>query len=187
MNNDLFTLHRNTDELQEGLSQILKSPKDAGTLKLIVARPKINQRQSLDMGRLDIEQGLIGDNWKTRDNYLGKAPNLDMQLNIMNSRCIALLAENKDDWPMAGDQLFVDMDLSASNLPAGTQLSLGKAVIEVTAESHLGCAKFSKRFGKAATAFVNSRVGKANNLRGICAKVVESGDIQLRDLLTKLD
>lgn len=181
-------MHKTDEELEAGVDHILAAPKDAGVLRMIVCRPDTDQRQSQTVGELSIDLGLVGDNWKARG--FRKTPDgsahPDMQLNIMNSRAIALLAESEQYWPLAGDQLYVDMDLSKSNLPPGTRLSLGDAEIEVTAEPHLGCKKFADRFGKAATLFVNSDIGKLNSFRGICAKVVCAGEIRAGDKLTKV-
>src|SRR5918997_1726577 len=102
-----------------------------------------------------------------------------MQLNVMNSRVIALVARSRDRWPLAGDQLYLDLDLSKDNLPAGTRLALGAAVIEVTAQPHTGCKKFVERFGVEAMKFVNSEMGKRLCLRGINAKVIEPGVIRI--------
>jgi MOSC domain-containing protein YiiM len=109
-----------------------------------------------------------------------------MQLNIMNARSTALVAQGRDRWPLAGDQLYVDLDLSGRNLPPGTRLALGTAVIEVTAIPHTGCSKFVSRFGAEAMKFVNSPVGRELNLRGICARVVEPGTVRAGDRVTKL-
>jgi MOSC domain-containing protein YiiM len=103
----------------------------------------------------------------------------------MNARAIALLAQDKSRWPLAGDQLFVDIDLSAANLPPGTKLAIGSAVIQITAEPHTGCRKFAARFGREAIKFVNSRVGKQLNLRGVNAKVVRPGAIKIGDVARK--
>jgi MOSC domain-containing protein YiiM len=109
-----------------------------------------------------------------------------MQLNIMNARVIELLAQDKDRWALAGDQLFVDLDLSESNLPIGTRLSIGAAVIEVTPPPHTGCQKFSARFGPDAMMFVNSPEGKQLHLRGINAKIIKSGFIRVGDAVQKI-
>jgi len=130
----------------------------------------------------------VGDNWRTRSS--SRTPDgsahPDMQLNVMNSRVIALVAQNKDRWPLAGDQLFIEMDLSAANLPPGTRLAIGSAVIEVTAQPHTGCKKFVERFGLDAMKFVNSPVGEQLHLRGINAKVVQPGVIRLGDVAKKI-
>ncbi len=173
--------HLSADKLEQGVDHILASPSDVGTLKLIVIRPDVDQRETPAEGRLDIEQGLVGDNWSTR----GTA-DPDMQLNIMNARVIGLLAQTRDRWSLAGDQLYLDMDLSDENLPPGTQLSLGDAIIEVTEPPHTGCKKFAARFGADAVVFVNSRRGKKLNFRGINAKVIQSGDIKIGDVARKL-
>ncbi|HKV37849.1 MAG TPA: MOSC domain-containing protein [Blastocatellia bacterium] len=180
--------HLTMEELQAGLDWIRKSPKDQGTLDLIVRRPEIGQRELLQEGELDRVTGLVGDNWKSRGS--SKTPDgsahPDMQLNIMNSRAIALVASHKSRWLLAGDQLFTELDLSAENLPPRTRLALGSAVIEVTPEPHTGCKKFLARFGLEAMQFVNSPVGRELHLRGINAKVVEPGVIRIGDLAKKI-
>jgi hypothetical protein len=174
-------------ELQAGLDRIRRSPKDAGVLELIVRRPKTGARELLQEGRLELVEGLVGDNWRTRGSFLttdGLA-HPDMQLNIMNSRVAALVAQHPDRWALAGDQLFVDLDLSDENLPPGTRLALGSAVIEVTKQPHTGCAKFVERFGLDAMKFVNSEEGKRLHLRGINARVVLPGVVRVGDLVKK--
>ncbi len=178
----------NMDELEAGLDAIRQSPKEVGSLELIVRRPKDDEREVLDEGRLDLDLGLVGDNWKTRGSKRtpdGSA-HPDMQLNIMNARTIALLAQNKERWQLAGDQLFIDMDLSAENLPTGTRLAIGDAVVEVTAQPHTGCNKFSARFGTDAMRFVNSPIGKELRLRGLNARIVQAGKIRVGDIVKKI-
>ena len=179
--------HLTMEELEAGLDMIRQSPKDEGVLDLIVRRVAINQREILEEGELHLAEGLVGDNWKTRGSSStpdGSAhPN--MQLNIMNSRVIALVAQEKDRWHLAGDQLFLNMDLSAENLPAGTKLALGSAVVEITPQPHTGCKKFVERFGLDAMQFVNSPLGKELHLRGVNAKVVQPGTIRVGNVATK--
>jgi len=175
-------------ELEFGLDHIRQSPKNHGVLKLIVRRPEDNQREVLEEGQLDFVEGLVGDNWRTRGskrttNGLGHP---DMQLNVMNARAVAHLARSKDRWQLAGDQLYVDFDLSEENLKAGDQLSIGSAIIEVTEIPHNGCKKFVERFGLEAMKFVNSPVGKQLHLRGINAKVVQPGTIKTGDVILKV-
>lgn len=180
--------HLTTEELHAGLDEIRQSPKDEGVLELIVRRPRVGEREVLDEGRLDVAEGLVGDTWISRGSRRstdGQA-HPDMQLNIMNSRVIALVAQERERWHLAGDQLFVDLDLSVENLPPGTRLALGSAVIEVTPEPHTGCQKFVSRFGLDAMMFVNSPLGRQLNLRGINAKVVQPGTIRVRDVAKKL-
>ena len=173
--------HLTMEELEVGLAKIRNSPKDEGILELIVRRPQIGEREILEKGELDLTHGLVGDNWSRRPSSrtLDGLPHPDMQLNVMNARAITLLAQQRDRWPLAGDQLFIDLDLSADNLPAGTRLGLGTAVIEVTNQPHTGCKKFLERFGFDALRFVSSPVGKELNLRGINAKVVQPGVIRV--------
>lgn len=176
------------EELEAGLPAIRQSPKDEGELKLIVRRPKINGREVVTEATLDPVEGLVGDNWRYRRSSRSAdgAPHPEMQLNLINTRAIALIAPDESRWQLAGDQLFLDLDLSKENLPAGIRLALGTAVIEVTAEPHTGCKKFVARFGVEAMKFVNSEVGRELQLRGINAKVVQPGVIRVGDRARKL-
>ena len=180
--------HLTKEELEAGLDHILNSPKEEGVLELIVRRPRVNEREVLEEGALDPVQGLVGDSWIKRGSSHtpdGSAhPN--MQINIMNSRVIALLAVKKERWQLAGDQLYIDLDLSTENLPPGTQLTLGSAVIEVTPPPHTGCQKFVSRFGLEATKFVNSPKRKNLHLRGINAKIIQAGIIRVCDVAKKI-
>ena len=181
-------LHLTAAELEAGLDRIRLSPAEGGTLELIVRRPVSDQREVLPVAELDLANGLVGDNWRARGSRStpdGSA-NPDMQLNLMNARAIALIARSRDRWPLAGDQLYADLDLSPANLPPGTRLTVGTAVIEVTAVPHTGCAKFARRFGADAMKFVNSPAGRALNLRGINAKVVQPGTLRPGDVVRKL-
>lgn len=177
-----------TEELTAGLPAIRQAPKDDGELKLIVRRPQVDAREVLGEAALDTVVGLVGDTWKDRRSSRTPdgSPHPDMQLNIINARAIALIAQDEARWPLAGDQLFLDLDLSQDNLPAGTRLALGTAVIEVTAEPHTGCKKFVERFGVEAMKFVNSDVGRQLQLRGINARVVQSGVIRVGDRAKKI-
>ncbi len=180
--------HLTMEELEAGLDTIRRSPKNTGVLDLIVRRPGIGEREVLQQGELNFVEGLAGDTWSVRGSSLTAdgASHTDTQLNVMNSRAVALVAQHKDRWQLAGDQLFIDMDLSAENLPPGTQLQLGSAVIAVTDQPHTGCSKFVARFGKDAMKLVNSPIGRQLNLRGINCKVVEPGDIRVGDMVTKI-
>ncbi|MGH8056256.1 MAG: MOSC domain-containing protein [Candidatus Entotheonellia bacterium] len=180
--------HATMAELEAGLDEIRQSPKDTGVLELIVRRPQMGAREALEKGELDPVEGLVGDNWRTRGSSRTSdgSAHPDMQLNIMNSRVIALVAQEKDRWPLAGDQLFIDLDLSADNVPSGTRLALGSAVIEVTDQPHTGCHKFVARFGQDALKCVNSPVGKQLQLRGINAKVIHPGVIRVGDVVKKI-
>jgi MOSC domain-containing protein len=180
--------HLTTAELEAGLDTIRQSPKDEGVIALIVRRPQVDAREVLEEGELDLVEGLVGDTWKVRRSTRTPdgAPHPDMQLNIMNARVIALVAQEKDRWPLAGDQLFIDMDVSQENLPPGTRLALGSAVIEVTGQPHTGCKKFESRFGLDALKLVNSPVGRQLQLRGLNAKVAQPGVIRVGDLVKKL-
>ena len=170
------------------LAEVTRSPADHGRLEMIVRRPATEAREVLASAELDVTVGLVGDNWLARGSRSrpdGSAEP-DAQLNIMNIRCARLVAGGDERVPLAGDQLFVDLDLSPENLPTGTRLQIGGAVIEVTAQPHTGCAKFTRRFGLAAHRWINGNIGKQHRLRGICAKVVVPGTITAGDTITKL-
>jgi MOSC domain-containing protein YiiM len=164
------------------LREVRASPTRTGTVELIARRPAEDEREILEQAQLDPAVGLVGDRWHT---YAGKhGP--DTQLTVMNSRAAALVAGPRRRWALAGDQLYVDFDISAVNLPPGTRLRLGSAVIEVTAVPHTGCGKFSRRFGVQAQTLVNSPAGRDLNLRGINAKVLRGGTVRTGDRIQKL-
>ena len=180
--------HPTYAELETGLAMALTSPKDEGTLELIVRRPALGRRDVLDAGELDLATGLVGDTWNIRwsRRTADGSPHPDMQINVMNSRIIAMIAGENTRWGLAGDQLYVDFDIGAANVPPATQLAIGSAVIEVTDQPHTGCAKFMQRFGVDAMKFVNSPQGRALHLRGINARVVVPGRIQTGDRVRKI-
>ena len=162
--------------LEQCVAEVRDSPPDGGTVELIVRRPAEGEREVLAEAELDPERGLVGDGWHARG-----TPHPDRQLTLMNARAAALVAGSREHWPLAGDQLYVDLDLGVANLPAGTRLAAGSALIEVTAEPHRGCGKFSRRFGVDAMRWVNSAVGRELNLRGINARIVAAGTVRTGD------
>jgi hypothetical protein len=174
--------------LEAGLPAVFESPADGGRVELIVRRPAQGERELLEEATLDLTEGLVGDNWLERGSKSmpdGSA-NPKAQLTLMNARVAALVAGSSDRIPLAGDQLFVDFDLRAANLPPGTRLSIGGAVIEVSEVPHLGCEKFMARFGKDAHRFVSSKENRALNLRGVNAFVVTPGRVRSGDSVLKL-
>ncbi len=180
--------HRSTAALEAQLDDVRRSPLDDGTVELIVRRPAVGERDVVEVGEFDVGVGLVGDTWCERPSSRtsDRSPHPDMQLNIMNARAAACVAIEPDRWPLAGDQLYLDLDVSSANLPAGTRLALGTVVIEVTSQPHRGCAKFSERFGPDAVRFVNSPVGRELNLRGICARVIVGGTVRRGDRVSKV-
>ena len=180
--------HLSTDELESGLPQIKQSPKESGELQLIARRPAIGERDLIDEGELDTDEGLVGDNWATRGQQSDppREPKLLAQLTLMNARAAQLVSGSKERWPLAGDQLYVDFDIGRDNLPIGSKVRIGDdAIVEVTEEPHPGCKKFVERFGMDAMEFVNSDEGKQMCLRGINTRIVQSGMIRVGDKITK--
>jgi hypothetical protein len=165
----------------DALDCVRQSPIRQGTVDMIVCRPAVGTRQVLEQAELDPVSGLIGDSWHSRAKV-----KRDCQLNLMNARVISLIAAQRELWQLAGDQFFVDLDLSKANAPAGTRLQIGSAVIEITAEPHLGCQKFAQRFGRDAVTLVNSDTGKSLNLRGVNARVVQAGVVKTGDAVRKI-
>lgn len=175
-----FMPHITLAALESGLAGILNSPTNEGKLELIVRRPVKGTREVLGEGNLTLEEGLSGDCWIRHE------PDPEMQINIMNSRAISLIAGEREMWQLAGDQLYIDMDLSEANLPPGTRLQIGAAILEITAIPHTGCGKFAKRFGVDAAKFVNSRRGRELRLRGLNARVLQPGMIRKGDIVRKV-
>ncbi len=178
--------HRTREELEAGLDHVRSSPPGAGVVELIVRRPDVDEREVLDQAVLDVEEALVGDNWRVRGRSGGRPSNPNAQITVANTRAIGMIAGPRELWPLAGDQLYVDLDLSLENLPPGTRLEVGAAVLEVTEDPHTGCAKFSERFGLAALELVSSPEGRALNLRGINTRVVNTGAVRAGDAIRRL-
>jgi hypothetical protein len=178
-----------TEELESRLDEILRSPAAEGTVELIVRRPAVDEREVVEEAELDLEQGLVGDNWSARGSKSTDdgSSNRLAQLTLANARAVDLVAAgDRERWALAGDQFYVDFDLSKENIPPGTRLALGTAVIEVSELPHDGCVKFSGRFGNDAHRFVNTKQHRHLNLRGINARLVEAGTVRRGDAIRKL-
>ena len=173
-----------TEQLDARIGHVAAAPSDVGTVELVVARPAKGERTVLDSAELRPGVGLVGDNYLERGSSKpggGPADPLG-ELNLMSARALeAVAGAERDRWPLAGDQLIVDFDLSEANCPAGTRLAVGTATIEVTTKPHNGCAKFADRYGIDAARWINSR--KDLRLRGICAVVVEAGTVAPGDTI----
>jgi MOSC domain-containing protein YiiM len=180
------TVYVAAEELEAGLANIQASPVSEGTVELVVSRPAEGEREVLDEASLDPDFGLVGDDWHARTILRGQQHDPRIQLTLMNARAIELLAGERERWALAGDQLYVDLDLSVDNLPPGTRLEVGTAVIEISDVPHTGCAKFTERFGSDATRFVNGQAGRPLRLRGVNARVLQNGVVRPGDPIRKL-
>jgi MOSC domain-containing protein YiiM len=175
--------HPTKEELEKALEWVCQSPRTNGRLEMIVARPDAGLRQVQERGELDVDKGLVGDNWRqrgSRHTANGQAL-LDAQITLMNARVAQSVAGERERWALAGDQLYVDLDISAANLPPGQRLAIGSAVLEITPQPHTGCAKFTERFGHDAIRWVNTPDGRQLRLRGVYARVVQPGVIEVGD------
>lgn len=172
---------RTEDELLAGLQHVRESPREVGSLEMIVARPAVDERSILISAELAVDTGLVGDRWSR-----GSRTNPKSMLTVMNARAADLVAGDRSRWALAGDQLFADFDLSPANIPPGTRLAIGSAVIEVSDQPHLGCEKFAARYGKAAREFANSPEGTSLSIRGINTRVVQSGTVRAGDAVRKV-
>jgi MOSC domain-containing protein YiiM len=180
-----------TDELtrlEASLDHIREAPADRGTVELIARRPDVDQREVMTEAVLDLHEGLVGDTWRARGSSRTPdgGPDLDAQLTLMNARAAAVIAGERERWPLAGDQLYVDFDISRTNVPPGSRVQIGSAVIEFSEPPHTGCAKFSARFGVDALKFVNSQIGRELRLRGANCSVVVAGTVRPGDEIRKL-
>jgi hypothetical protein len=173
--------------LEPGLEEVRRSPRDGGSILLIVRRPGVDRREIVEEALLDVDIGLVGDTWLERGSRSTPDGSADRaaQLTLMNGRFAALVAGDIGAWPAAGDQLYVDLDLSVDSLPAGTLLSVGSAVIEISPTPHTGCAKFGARFGSHALRVVSSPEGRALRLRGANASIVAGGVVRTGDLIRR--
>jgi MOSC domain-containing protein YiiM len=172
-----------TTQLEDGLEA--RSPSDSGLVELIVRRPAVDERELLEEAELDLEQGLVGDRWWAGARGNGGPVDTSAQLTLISVRALEQIEPDRSRWPLAGDQLYVDLDLAHDSLPAGTRLELGSALIEVTDVPHTGCSKFTARFGSDATRLVNSQDGRRLRLRGVNARVVEPGRVRVGDVIRK--
>lgn len=174
-------------DLDRHLDHVLASPRDAAPLELIVARPGPGQREILDQAVLDVANGLVGDTWLTRGSRStpDHAANPAAQLTLMSTRVLAAIEPDRSRWPLAGDQLYLDLDLSADNLPVGTLLTIGTALLEVTELPHTGCAQFSARFGADALRWISNPIGRAQRMRGMYVRVVTGGTVRLGDIVRR--
>lgn len=182
------THHLSEGELLAALPELRNAPSELGYVRMIVRRLDQQQRELPECGELTTEAGLVGDRWvRTCDRRRPDGSlNPDTQLTLMNIGMLDLLAGGKEHWPLAGDNLLVEFDLSVANLPPGRRLQVGDAIVEITPEPHMGCAKFAARFGRAALAFVNSAEGRSLRLRGANAQVIQPGRVCLGDRVVKL-
>ena len=165
--------HRSLAELEAGLRALPEAPKDGGRLRLIVCRHAPGVHEALERVHLSVEEGVPGDQWNRR-----LPRQADTQITVMSHPVAELIAHGQP-LTLFGDNLLVDLDISAENLPVGARLRVGEALVEVTPKPHNGCAKFQARFGADAFRFVQAPATRHRNLRGIHWKVIEPGAVEV--------
>jgi MOSC domain-containing protein YiiM len=182
-------VHRTAADLADAVERLTSAPTIAGVVELIVCRPELGERRVLDVAHLSTEHGLVGDTWRVRPSRhtADGGPDPAKQVTLMSARAAALFAGDRDRWPLAGDQLYVDLDISIENLPPGSRLSVGDAVLEVSAEPHTGCAKFVERFGPDVWSFVQSPDGRRLRARGVNTRVVTAGTVRTAQAITRIE
>lgn len=178
-----------TEQIEAGLSHILASPQDQGTLEAIVIRPEENERELRKLVYLTPECGVEGDRWATSSSLrlADGRPDPRVQVSLMNFRILRMIAGDEDRMCLAGDNLIVDLDLREANVPVGQKLAIGEAVVQVTEVPHTGCKKFANRYGEDATRFINAAERKSLHLRGLYARVLQAGTVQVGDVIRKVE
>ena len=181
-------MHSTKDQLAELVPHILDAPRDGGKIEMLVRRPTQDEREVVEFAQLRADVGMVGDDWFERGKAASQDGSVDpqYQLTVMSSRVVQAVAGSRDRWPLAGDQIYVDMLLGTEELASGTRLAIGSAVIEVSSVPHTGCKKFVGRFGADALRFVNTGDGKPRRFRGLNASVVIDGECKVGDLVTRI-
>ncbi len=175
-------------DLDQHTAHVRAAPRDEATVALLVRRPSRDEREVVEAARLDIKEGMVGDDWLPRGNWSkpGTSADIEAQLTLMSTRVLAAIEPDPAGWPIAGDQIYVDMDLSEANLPPGTRLSIGDAEVVVTELPHTGCAKFAARFGHDALRWISTHEGRAMRMRGMYVRVTREGAVRTGDPVRRL-
>ena len=180
--------YQTAEQLEAGMGRVLDAPKDQGPVWLVVRRPGRGEREILSEGQLDTEQGLIGDDWVKRPGMHRETPSPHAQVTVMNARAAELVSGDPEPatWAQSGDQLYIDLDISEANMPAGTRIEIGQAVLEVQAEPHTGCVQFRSWWGPDALRHFSTTEGLSLRMRGANTRVVRSGRVRPGDTARKV-
>ncbi len=180
--------YQTAEQLQAGMARVYETPRDEGAVRLVVRRPGRGEREILAQGQLDTEQGLVGDDWINRPGMKRDTPSPYAQVTVMNARAAELVSGDPEPstWAQCGDQLYIDLDLSEANMPAGTRIAIGEAELEVQAEPHTGCVQFRSWWGPDALRHISTKEGLSLRMRGANTRVIRSGAVRPGDVARKV-
>jgi MOSC domain-containing protein YiiM len=174
---------RTFDELEELWSSVPPPPREIGSVRLLCVRVAPGVHMTPQEVKVTLESGLVGDRWAGNHE---NDPDREAQVTVMNAAVAELVAAGVQPLHEAGDNILVDLDIGHDNLPAGSRIRVGDAILEITATPHSGCSKFSERFGQDALRWVNWRHWRERRLRGVNTRVVQGGRVRVGDQVERL-
>ena len=174
---------RTFDELEALWSAAPPPPRERGSVRLLCVRRAPSEHETPESVEVTVSEGLVGDRWSRATAH---DPDPDSQVTLMMAGVAELVAAAEQPLHEAGDNILVDYDISVDNLPVGSRLRIGEAVLEVSATPHTGCSKFSGRFGQDALRWVNWRYWRERRLRGVNCRVVSGGTVRLGDAVERI-
>lgn len=175
-------------ELDRAWPDIMAAPKDGAAIEMLCLRPAMGERRFVDEIHVTREEGIPGERWLTQPwmRLPGGQPDPAIQVSFLQRRVLDLVWRDREGTPHPGDTFVVDMDLSEANLPAGSLLQVGSAVLEVSTVFNNACAKWKKRYGDDALDWVRAYENKEFRPRGVLAKVHRDGVFRAGDRLTRI-
>lgn len=169
--------------LDAALPFVLAAPRDDAPIALLCTRPALGQRAFPASIRLTKAEGIPGERWLTQSwlRLPDGRPDPRNQVSLLPSRVMDIAWQNRDTAPHPGDPIVADLDMTEANLPVGTLIGVGSAVLRVSDVPNLGCVKWKVRYGSDALAWVAA--DPALRLRGVLCSVEQDGEVTLNDRL----